>query len=372
MIHDVVVVGAQIAGFPTLDGEVVSSVFDDTTDTWTLTTSGGETCRARVVVTGASPFVPWIPNLLGRNDFRGATFAAAAPDPDFDPTGKRVAVIGADAAAGRFIELSAAASVEVFPHPPRRIVPTIGRRIRWRRPHTSADVVTAPIDAVTPSGIRTRDGVHHDADAIVYGTGFAVRDHLPDNALVGARGLTIRQAWHDGTEPYLGVVMHGFPNYFLVNGPNTARYIACCLPLMAGHSRIEVRRSSQQVFNERVYLRSPRLRVRASAFELSSGLRDDAYDGTATLTVAGTDHPVRVRLTGHVDPIDGQYHWQGTVFGQLPADVLRRSRAVTLAVGESSVPARLTEETPQGTHSITGVGVPPFVANDIQLTVPQP
>ena len=37
------------------------------------------------------------------------------------------------------------------------------------------------------------------------------------------------------------------------------------------------------------------------------------YDGAATLTLAGACHPVRVRLAGHLDPIDGQYHWQGTV-----------------------------------------------------------
>ncbi len=37
------------------------------------------------------------------------------------------------------------------------------------------------------------------------------------------------------------------------------------------------------------------------------------YDGAATLTIAGTSHPVRVRLIGHLDPIDGNYHWQGTI-----------------------------------------------------------
>lgn len=360
MIHDV---------FTVADGDVVSSVFDDDTDTWTLTTKGGETRRSRIVVSEASPFVPWIPNLPGRNDFRGAAFPATAPDPDFDPTGKRVAVIGADAAAGRLIgELTAAASVRVFPHPPRRFVATIGR---WRRRHTSADVVSAPVDTLTASGIRTRDGVHHDADAVVYGTGPALRDHLPNDTLVGAHRLTIQQTWRDGSEPYLGVAIHGFPNYFLVNGPDTVRYVAGCLRLMAGRSRIEVRRSTQQVFNERLYLRGPRLRPRASAYEFSDGAHDDAYDGTGTLTVAGTDHPVRVRLTGHVDPIDGQYHWQGTVFGRLPADVLKQSREVTLAIAECSAPARIIEQTPQNTHSIAGVGAPPFALTDVELAVPQ-
>jgi hypothetical protein len=78
---------------------------------------------------------------------------------------------------------------------------------------------------------------------------------------------------------------------------------------------------------------------------------------------------VRVRLIGHVDPIDGQYHWQGTVFGQLPADLLTRAQAVTLAVGARSTSARITEKTPQGTHSIVGVGAPPFTLANAELTV---
>lgn len=357
--HDVAVVGAEIGGFTTLDGEVTSAVFDDDTDTWTLTTSDGEIHRARLVITAQTPLVPWIPELPGRNGFHGPAFHAAAPDPDFDPADKRVAVIGADSSAGRLIGWLAgrAANVEVFAHPPRRVVGTTRRR--WRRP-SDHPVISQPIDTVTASGIRTCDGVHHDADAIIYGTGFTVADQ----ALVGTRGLTIQQAWRDGTEPYLGVAMHGFPNYFLVDGPEAARYVVECLQLMDGPSRIEVRRSTQQVFNERVHVRPPGHRLEAAAFDLSSGIPDETYDGPALLTAADLSQQVHVHLIGNVDPIDGQYHWQGTVFDRLPADLLKRDRAVTLAVGERKVAARITEETPQGTHSIAGIGAPPFALTD--------
>ena len=101
-----------------------------------------------------------------------------------------------------------------------------------------------------------------------------------------------------------------------------------------------------------------------SAFDLSSGAGDDeTYDGVATLTIAGTSHPVRVHLTGHVDPIDGHYHWQGTVFSSpaqpLPPDALK-ARSVTVTVGERSAAARIVERTPWGTHSVAGVGAPPY------------
>ena len=215
------------------------------------------------------------------------------------------------------------------------------------------------------------DDDRSNADAVIYGTGFVVDAALPPDMLVGTGGLTIQHAWRDGMEPYLGVALHGFPNYFIIDGPGfeaAVHYVIECLQLMKDHTRIEVRRSSQQVFNERVHLRRPTQRPVASAFDLSSsiGAGDDIYDGPATLALADTYRQVRVRLAGHVDPIDGQYHWQGTVFDQLPTALLRQARAVNLAVGERSVPARITEETPQGTHSIAGVGAPPFALAEIE------
>jgi cation diffusion facilitator CzcD-associated flavoprotein CzcO len=395
--HDVVIVGtgaavvraaaellgAGITGFVVLEREVISAAFEDDTDTWRLTTRGGETCHGRIVISADKPIhVPWIPNLPGRNDFRGASFHAAAPESNFDAAGKHIAVIGSDAAAGRLIDRVAAstASVKVFPLPPRRVIPQVRRPStrakRWRRRHTAAEPVNSPVDTVTASGIHTRDGAHHEFDAIVYGTGFEVRAGLPHDTLAGSGGLTIQQAWHDGMEPYLGVALHGFPNYFMLDGPEfeaAVRYVVECLQLMKGHTRIEVRHSAEQMFNERVYLRRPSHRLVMSAFDLSSssGPHDGIYDGAATLTLAGTCRQVRVRLTGHVDPIDGQYHWQGTVFDRLPADQLARLRSVNLAVGERSASARITEQTPQGTHSIAGVGTPPFAPADVELTVPQ-
>ncbi|MGA8546997.1 MAG: DUF4873 domain-containing protein [Mycobacterium sp.] len=373
MTPDVIVVGGDLAGFPTLDGEVISSVFDDHTDTWTLTTVDGQHCRSRIVIACTSPFVPWIPDLVGRRDFRGVWFHAAAPPADFDAAGQRIAVIGADASAGQLIGrlTRSGAAVKVFALPPRRFIRQTRRARRYLR--RQPELVTSPVNEVTAAGIRTADGVHHDADAIVYGTGFAVRAGLPPETLVGARGQTIQQGWIDGTEPYLGIAIHGFPNYFMVDGPNfeaTLHDVIECLELLKGHRRIEVRRSSQQVFNERVHLHRRNQRIVASAFEISSpseGVHDDTYDGQATLTAAATCTHVRVQLIGHVDPIDGQYHWQGTIFDKLPED-MARARTVTLAVGERSAPARIIEETPQGTHTIAGVGLPPFALEDIELT----
>ena len=90
------------------------------------------------------------------------------------------------------------------------------------------------------------------------------------------------------------------------------------------------------------------------------GDADEVYDGPAVLRIGETDYAARVRLAGHLDPIDGRYHWQGTVFESLPDDVLKQP-SVTLTVNGRTAQARITERTPQGGYAVTGVDTPPFV-----------
>ncbi len=80
---------------------------------------------------------------------------------------------------------------------------------------------------------------------------------------------------------------------------------------------------------------------------------DDLYSGPAT--VDGRD--VQVLLAGHLDPIDGQYHWQGTVLEPLPEGA---RNPVSVTIGERTASARFTERSQQGGYSIAGVGTPPF------------
>lgn len=375
---------AGISDLAVLDGpagDVLSARFDEDTDSWRLTMAGGATIEARVVIAAdRAVHAPWLPEIPGRDEFAGESFHAAACEPDFDPSGKRIAVVGTDSFAGHHLGrlIEAAASVTVFAHAPRRLVTEVPlwstRAGRWLRRHIasagerpSVSMAGSAIEAVTPAGIRTRDGVDHSVDAIVYGTGFSIADET----LLGVGGLTIAQAWHDGMEPFYGVAVRGFPNYFFMVGPDAgaqARYIAECLRLMerSASSRIEVRGSSLRVFNERARLKADHPPPVASAFDLSSSAPqgDDTYDGAATLELGGARHPVRVRLTGHLDPIDGHYHWQGTVFSSpsrpLPGEALKRARTATLTVGERSAPARIVERTPWGTHSVAGKGAPPY------------
>ncbi|WP_448427971.1 DUF4873 domain-containing protein [Mycolicibacterium sp. XJ2546] len=84
------------------------------------------------------------------------------------------------------------------------------------------------------------------------------------------------------------------------------------------------------------------------------------YDGPAAIRVNNMDHAVRVRLTGHLDPIDGRYHWRGMVFGWTPDTALRLPQQVSVCIDGRTATGRLTEVTPWDTHCVAGVGAPPF------------
>jgi cation diffusion facilitator CzcD-associated flavoprotein CzcO len=85
----------------------------------------------------------------------------------------------------------------------------------------NVELVTSPIARVAPDGIVTADGTHRAADTIVFGTGFESLDFLAPLDVVGARGRRLADAWKDGAEAYLGMSVAGFPNLFVLYGPNT-------------------------------------------------------------------------------------------------------------------------------------------------------
>jgi len=83
-------------------------------------------------------------------------------------------------------------------------------------------LVTEGIDTFTPRGIRTRDGVEHEVDVVVYATGFKANDFLWPMTIRGRDGRTVEDLWSiDGARAWTGVMLPGFPNLFMLYGPNT-------------------------------------------------------------------------------------------------------------------------------------------------------
>lgn len=83
------------------------------------------------------------------------------------------------------------------------------------------DVRSAPIECVTPTGVRTTEG-EYDCDVLVLATGFdAMTGPLLSMGVVGREGLTLQEKWADGPQTYLGLSINGFPNLFTITGPQS-------------------------------------------------------------------------------------------------------------------------------------------------------
>jgi 4-hydroxyacetophenone monooxygenase len=133
----------------------------------------------------------------------------------------------------------------------------------------NVSLVTTGIERITRSGVVTTDGMHHEVDVLIYGTGFEASRFLTPMRVTGRGGADLHAQWADEPRAYLGITVSGFPNLFCLYGPNTnivangsiiffsecgVRYILGCLELLArtGHRALEVRRRTLEAFNEQV------------------------------------------------------------------------------------------------------------------------
>jgi cation diffusion facilitator CzcD-associated flavoprotein CzcO len=136
---------------------------------------------------------------------------------------------------------------------------------------SNVEVVTDSIAAITPRGIVTADGVERELDTIVLGTGFHVTDMPVAEWVRGRDGRTMDEAWQGTPQAYLGTTVAGFPNMFMLVGPNTGlghnsivfmiesqlSYVMDCLGHLEreGISTFEVREHVQRRFNDELQRR---------------------------------------------------------------------------------------------------------------------
>jgi cation diffusion facilitator CzcD-associated flavoprotein CzcO len=85
----------------------------------------------------------------------------------------------------------------------------------------NVELVTEPIEAVRESAVVTADGAERAVDAIVFGTGFHVTDMPVVRLVRGRGGGTLDDYWRGSAHAYMGTSVPGFPNFFLLLGPNT-------------------------------------------------------------------------------------------------------------------------------------------------------
>jgi cation diffusion facilitator CzcD-associated flavoprotein CzcO len=85
----------------------------------------------------------------------------------------------------------------------------------------NVELITEGIDHVTPSGVVCVDGAERAADAIVLATGFRATRYLEGLDVVGVGGRRLHEDWSERAHAYLGLTVSGYPNFFMLYGPNT-------------------------------------------------------------------------------------------------------------------------------------------------------
>jgi cation diffusion facilitator CzcD-associated flavoprotein CzcO len=130
----------------------------------------------------------------------------------------------------------------------------------------NVDLVTDAIGRIVPSGVMTADGSVHEADVLVFATGFRVIDAATELNVTGRGGAKLKDAWAAGPEAFRGITVPGFPNFFLLLGPNTGlghtsvvfmietqvQHVLSCLRLLSGEraSTIEARAAATRKYND--------------------------------------------------------------------------------------------------------------------------
>ncbi len=100
---------------------------------------------------------------------------------------------------------------------------------------TLVDISDAPIEAITPKGVRT-GGIEYEFDAIVFATGFdAMTGALLKVDFRGRNGQTLQEKWEDGPRTFLGLSTAGFPNLFMITGPGSPSVLSNMLVSIEQH-----------------------------------------------------------------------------------------------------------------------------------------
>jgi cation diffusion facilitator CzcD-associated flavoprotein CzcO len=129
----------------------------------------------------------------------------------------------------------------------------------------NVELVTQRIGEIRSDAVVTTDGAERKVDCIIFATGFAATDFLVPMKVTGRHGQDLHQSWKSGAEAYLGMTVPGFPNFFMLYGPNTnlvhnsdvfmiesqIRYVLACLTQIGrdGVRSLELKQHIQEQFN---------------------------------------------------------------------------------------------------------------------------
>ncbi|WP_404362599.1 flavin-containing monooxygenase [Marinobacter sp.] len=179
-------------------------------------------------------------------------------------------------------------------------------------------IETSAIERVSENGIVTRDGQEHEVDTIIFGTGFRATDFLSPMKIIGRNGQDLNQVWQEGAEAFKGITVSGFPNLFMLYGPNTNlahnsilfmlesqfRYVLSCVQTL----RKQGRGAAMDVLPDRqkTYVGDIQSRLEGTVWDsgCTSWYRNE--HGKNTANWPGFTFTYR-RSTRHLDPEDYEF-----------------------------------------------------------------
>jgi cation diffusion facilitator CzcD-associated flavoprotein CzcO len=182
----------------------------------------------------------------------------------------------------------------------KRILPSN----RWYRAlqRDNVELVCSELAEVRPHAVVDRDGVEHEVDAIVFGTGFHVTDPPAADVVYGRDGVLLADVWRGSPRAYLGTAVPDFPNLFLLLGPNTG----------LGHSSVVYMIESQiehvlRAIDALQRSAAPQIEVRPEAVDAFNSQLDAQLRGTVWASGCSSFY---VDATGRNSTLWPDYTWR--------------------------------------------------------------
>ncbi len=164
------------------------------------------------------------------------------------------------------------------------------------------DLLEHPLKAITPTGFSTSAG-EIDVDIIVYATGYdAFTGIVNDVDIVGVDGANLRDVWKAGAKTYLGTMSAGFPNLFLVTGPQSPSVLSNVVVSIEQH--VDFIADTIQYLSDKGYRRMEATREAQDAWvEMNNGIGQftvhrNSHSWYVGDNVAGKAHVVLPALMG--------------------------------------------------------------------------
>ena len=128
-------------------------------------------------------------------------------------------------------------------------------------------LIDSGVSEIRENAVVDANGIERDVDVIIFGTGFHATENPIAGSIFGRDGRCLRDDWEDGEYAYLGVSVHGYPNLFMMAGPNTgtghtsqiyllermSEYILKAIqPTLYNPCVLEVRKDVEDAWNEKL------------------------------------------------------------------------------------------------------------------------